>query len=429
METAHQGDILVVDDLLENLHLLGDVLQAAGYKVRLANSGKLALRAAENQAPDLIMLDITMPEMDGFEVCRRLKEHPDLQHIPVIFISALTETLDKVRAFNAGGVDYVTKPFEPKEVLSRVKAHCGLRRAQMEVQDKNAALENALDELKKTQVQLVRSEKMASLGVLTAGLAHEINNPVNFVSSGVKGLVNVQEDILGLLDAYRRLDWEKEAMPGQRIAALQEEYEYADARQALEELMDSIQSGVKRTVDIVEALRIYSRADDQSKTPTDINENIKSALRLLQHRMKRLDIKVETIYAQLPTVYCFGGHMNQVFMNVLGNALDAVIEKHGDAGGCLKVATVPVQRDNREGIEITIADNGSGMSDDIVEHIFDPFFTTKKIGQGVGLGLSISYGIIEDHQGTITVDSSPDTGTVFTIWMPCLVQERQEVPS
>jgi len=416
MASGREPDILIVDDNPVNLDLLSRVLSADGYRVRPAPSGKLALRAAANQPPDLVMLDINMPEMNGFEVCRLLKEDPALRSIPVIFISALTEILDKVRAFDAGGVDYVTKPFETKEVLARVRVHCDLRRVQSELHDKNIALEKALSDLKNAQVQLVQAEKMASLGVLTAGLAHEINNPINFVNSGVKGLFKVQADLNRLLDAYDALDWKGQEGVA-RIMELKQEIDYDDARHALDELASSILSGVTRTVRIVEGLRIFSRSDTQGKKLAQVHECLDSALMLLQVRAGG-GIRIDRDYGELPMVLCYPGQINQVFMNILSNAIDAVEEKHEKGGGVISIRTGMQDRGGRKGVCVAISNSGSAIPEEDITHLFEPFYTTKEVGKGVGLGLSITHGIINDHGGEIDVTSDEEKGTTFRVWLP-----------
>ncbi len=173
----YKGDILVVDDTRVQLRLLVNILTENGYKVRSVGNGKMALFAAQNIIPDLILLDIRMPEMKGYEVCEHLKADERFKDIPVIFISGLNEVFDKVKAFSIGGVDYITKPFKVEEVLARIKTRLALRYLQKSLQAKNEYLEKTLQQLQNTQNLLIQSEKMAAVGQLIASIAHEINNP------------------------------------------------------------------------------------------------------------------------------------------------------------------------------------------------------------------------------------------------------------
>ncbi|HEY5653209.1 MAG TPA: response regulator [Pontiella sp.] len=403
------ADILIVDDIPENLRLLGDVLSEAGYRVRQAPSGKLALRAAEHQPPDLIMLDIGMPEMDGFEVCRRLKQMPALKAVPVIYISAFTGAESKIEAFDAGGVDYLTKPFEAKEVLARVKVHCGLKMTQEALQEQNVELANTLELLKETQMQLVQNEKMASLGVLTAGLAHEINNPINFISSCSVGMEKVIVKLRSVVHkcALSHRDSVCEELNSQCMTLVDD----------MNELLSSVRTGSNRAAEIVRGLRTFSRLDEASKKPCDINENLDSALLLLSHRLSK-DISVEKEYGEIPQFFCFPGKLNQVFMNCFSNALDAMEDNSPDQPRRLRVGSGIEMLNGKRYLAVDIEDTGSGLKGDEGEHLFEPFFTTKEVGKGVGLGLSISHGIIQDHDGTIILKNLPERGVRAEIRLP-----------
>ncbi len=213
----YKGNIMVVDDTPANLRLLDELLIPLGYDVRPFPKGVLALKATESDPPDLILLDINMPDMNGFEVCRHLKDNVKTKDIPVIFLSARGETLDKVEAFSAGGIDYITKPFQIEELSVRIETHINLHRYQIEIEQKNIELQQTLEKLKESQTQLVQSEKMASLGVLTAGIAHEINNPVNFMQASAKGLGKVFMHIREILDQYAQIDPKKSAAEFEKI--------------------------------------------------------------------------------------------------------------------------------------------------------------------------------------------------------------------
>jgi len=408
---SEMGNIMVVDDTPANLRLLVNMLGERGYSVRPFPRGSLALRAAKNDPPDLILLDINMPEMNGFDVCEKLKEDPNLTEIPVIFITALSETLDKVIAFGAGGVDYITKPFQINEVESRVKTHLKIRRYQQQLQ-------KALDELKSTQTHLVQSEKMAALGVLTAGIAHEINNPVNFLQASAQGLRYVVANIQKILGGLDGIEAEPSSENFARIKRLKEELADEDIITALNELVENIRLGANRTSEIVSGLRTFTRLDETEKKVADIHENLESTLVILRHRYKD-SIKIEKDYGDVPPITCFPGKLNQVFMNILGNAIDA-IESKGDSDEEESISIQTSVETNSDGRHVLVRfrDSGPGFSERVRKRLFDPFFTTKDVGSGTGLGLSISYGIVQEHEGRIEVESEPGKGATFTVYLP-----------
>lgn len=273
-------------------------------------------------------------------------------------------------------------------------------------------LEHALQDLKQTQSQLVHSEKMASLGQMTAGVAHEINNPINFVSVGIDSLRHNIQDIREVLDEYLKLrpDAAEEALRTQllRIEKLKREIDLKELVEEAEELFASIKNGARRTTEIVKSLRNFSRLDEDTLKPVSLEEGLDSTLVILQNQLKDR-IKVEKSYAPLPEVSCYPGPLNQVFMNILTNAAQAI-----DGPGTIWVSTTA-----EDGYAtVRIRDSGSGMPPEVKARIFDPFFTTKDVGVGTGLGLSITFGIIEKHHGRIRVESEVGQGTEFIIQIP-----------
>ena len=415
---ASEANIMVVDDTPANLRLLEGMLRERGHEVRSFPRGALALKAAENDPPDLILLDITMPEMDGFKVCQHLKENENLKEIPVIFISARTETFDKVKAFRSGGVDYITKPFQFEEVLARVETHLQLRQYQVELEWRNKELQQALDELKAAQAQLVQSEKMASLGVLTAGIAHEINNPVNFIGASARGLRKMLRHIENVLEQYDQINPDNAVEELERINQFKQELEFDDLLDGLEELTANIHSGAERTAEIVKGLRTFSRLDEVEKKLADIHENLDSTLALLRNQYKGT-ITIRKDYGNIPPIMCYPGKLNQVFMNILVNAIDAIKRKEGpSAAEEIRIKTSLVDKEDKRFVTIEFIDTGPGIPEQIQNRIFEPFFTTKDVGEGTGLGLSISLGIIESHGGTIKVESTPGKGANFRICLP-----------
>jgi DNA-binding response OmpR family regulator len=250
-----KGNILIVDDVPNNLHLLSKILSKHGYKTRAAPDGQLALRSIELTPPDLILLDIMMPDMDGYTVCKELKASAKTKDIPVIFISALNEVLDKVKAFEVGGVDYITKPFHDKEVLARVSNQLMQRQLFQQTQSYSQQLEQTLTELKKTQAQLIQKEKMASLGQLAAGIAHEINNPVNFIYGNIGMAADYARDLLRLVKLYRHYYPQPVAEIVGELEKIQPDFIADD----YPKLLNSMKDGASRISEIVLSFRNFSR--------------------------------------------------------------------------------------------------------------------------------------------------------------------------
>lgn len=426
------ADILVVDDVPDNIRLLSTILTDQGYKVRKAINGQMALTAAQTTPPDLILLDVNMPKMSGYEVCQQLKSIPDTAHIPVIFLSALDHVSDKVNAFEVGGADYVTKPFQVEEVLARVQHQLEIRNLQTKLQNRNLELQHTLSTLRTTQAQLIQQEKLAGLGQIVAGIAHEFNNPANFISGNLSPALKYVQELVALVDLYQR----EYPNPSPAIQQAIEEIDLKFLLPDLRKLTNSMQRGVDRIRSIVLALRIFSHLDESEIKAIDLHRNIDSTLLLLQYRLRatedRPEIQVIKQYSILPPLTCYASQLNQVFFNLLDNAIDAletrlqvVPSSEQPTDQAIAPATAPptiwirTQRTPEGAIVITIEDNGCGMTEAVQAHLYEPFFTTKPVGQGVGLGLSTSYQIIvEKHQGQIQCHSTPRQGTRFTIELP-----------
>jgi len=274
-------------------------------------------------------------------------------------------------------------------------------------------LAEALDSLKGAQSQLVHSEKMASLGQLTAGIAHELNNPINFISSGMVSLKMSVESMRDIAEEYGRLDEgdEVEEVLGS-VKELKEEHEYDEVVDELDDLINDIDYGVQRTIEIVKGLRVFSRLDEEEAKSANINENIDATLTLLRNKTKG-KIEITKHYDEsINDVECYPGQLNQVFMNILNNAVQAMPEEKKD--GKITIYTEEVKNE----VIIRIKDNGVGIPDEIKDKIWEPFFTTKEVGVGTGLGMSITYGIIEKHGGKIKLSSEIGKGTEFVITLP-----------
>ena len=435
---SHVANLLVVDDTPDNLRLLSTMLSDKGYKVRAVINGEMALKAARSTPPDLILLDITMPQMNGYEVCQHLKADGKTSGIPVIFLSALDQVLDKVTAFAVGGVDYITKPFHLEEVLARVENQLTIHRLQKKLHEQNAQLqesealerekaqqlEQALQQLQQAQAQLIQSEKMSSLGNVVAGVAHEINNPISFIKGNLRPVTEYTQDLLRLVQLY------EEDLPNP-TQAIQEQLEAMDLtflRNDLPKLIASMSIGADRIGEIVQSLRNFSRLDEAELKAVNIHEGLESTLMILQHRLKdevgQTIIKVVKEYEELPKIECYAGQMNQVFMNVLTNAIDALHSQktwpnEADNNSPIPTITICTKLLSDFQVGIYITDNGPGIVEEIQQRIFDPFFTRKEVGQGKGLGLSISYAIVVDeHGGQLRCLSVPAQGATFAIEIP-----------
>lgn len=284
-----------------------------------------------------------------------------------------------------------------------------------ELNQSNLDLNLALTDLKNAQTQLVDAEKMASLGQLTAGIAHEINNPINFVSSNIKPLRRDIEDIQTLVAKYEELV-EKNQLDVQfsEVTSLKKELDYDYLKHEIDVLLKGMADGAGRTVEIVKGLKSFSRLDESDLKYANVNEGIESTLIILSSTF-RGKINIVKELGSIPEIECFAGKLNQVFMNIINNAAQAVLSAHAnDDEGKVIIRT----QHNEGNVSVHIIDNGTGMSEEVRSKIFDPFFTTKKAGEGTGLGLSIVYSIIELHKGTIEVESTLGVGTEFIITLP-----------
>jgi two-component system, NtrC family, sensor kinase len=417
--------VLIVDDNPTNLSVLSESLSNAGFRVAVATDGESALKQIKYRQPELILLDVMMPGIDGFETCRRLKADPVTHDIPIIFMTALADTENKVRGLSLGAVDYITKPFQQDEALARVKAHSQLRSFAKTLAEQNqqltaqkTELSEALNQLQKTQTQMLQTEKMSSLGQLVAGVAHEINNPVTFISGNLIPTRDYVQGLFKLIGLYQK----HYPNPTDEIQTELEAIDLNFVTEDLPKLLVSMKTGADRIRKIVLSLRNFSRLDESECKAVDIHEGIDNTLMILGHRLSlkpnRPEIQVVREYGNLPQVECHVGEINQVYMNILNNAIDALEPTLNHPIACPEIR-IRTELDEFQQIVIHITDNGIGIAKEIQPRIFDPFFTTKPIGQGTGMGLSTSYQIVEQqHGGSLTCVSTPQHGTELTIKLP-----------
>ncbi len=402
-QESRPADILVVDDTTENRQILVQLLQREGYRVRAASTGKLALMSCETAAPDLMLLDISMPEMDGYEVCRRMKQSPALQRIPILFLSARTETNDKVAAFEAGGVDYITKPFEPTETLSRVRTHLRIAQLQRELEAMNTTLEARVKErtreLEESMERLRQAEKMELVGRLAGGVAHDFNNLLTCILGNVE---------------LARMRTQPDA-PVLRF-------------------LDDVELAARRSADLTYQLLAFARKQVIQPRLLSLNQCVNEAERLLQRTLGEHIKLVCELSPTPPMVMVDPGQISQVIINMGVNARDAMPK-----GGRLNIKAsfetlddsvlkeYPDVRPGRYAV-LTVADTGTGIVEAEQKRIFEPFYTTKKPGKGTGLGLATTYGIIKQHGGHIALKSVPGEGTTFSVYLP-LCEDKEPLPA
>jgi signal transduction histidine kinase len=431
-----KATILIVDDNQNNLKVLCDAIADSGWEILVALDGESAIEQAEYAQPDLILLDVMMWGIDGFETCEKLKSNLKTCEIPIIFMTALSDTIDKVKGLSIGGVDYITKPFHTEEVLARINVHLKLYSLAKQLEEQKIELEQhvaertkeltqAVKDLKQSQLQLVQSEKMSTLGQLVASVAHEINNPVGFITGNLSHLADYTSKLINHLQMYRQFYPKAD----EEIDKNAQQIYLDDLVKETPEIISSMEVGIDRIFNISISLKNFSRSDTSSKVEFDIHEGINSTLMILKHRLKankkHPSIEIIKKYGDLPLVSCYPGQINQVFMNIISNAIDALEESVADGKTNQKsdrnlsiMITTMVERDNNC-VKIFIQDNGLGMDIETKEKIFEQFFTTKVVGKGTGLGLSISRQIVEEkHQGKIYCISSLGEGTEFVVEIP-----------
>jgi two-component system NtrC family sensor kinase len=418
--------VLIVDDVEANLVALRALLDGLGCDVVVAKTGNDALRQLLKREFAVLLLDVQMPEMDGYEVAHHARDNPATRDVPIIFLTAARHSEDSVlRGYGSGAVDFLYKPIDPPILRSKVRVFLELYAQRREVADAKAALErsnlelrqladsnaalaekfraanedlaNAYSELQATQAQLIQSAKMASLGELVAGVAHEINNPLSFATSH--------------LDTARRLleKLEPECRPA-LSAASKEGWQRADSR------LKEMATGLERIGELVVKLRTFSRLDEGEQKKVSMRECVESVLMILEHRTGDR-IRVETRLGEPDQIECFPGLLNQALLNLIANAIDAI-----EGAGNVTVATGA----DGDDYAITVTDTGQGIPVELRERVLEPFFTTKPVGQGTGLGLSITYSIIRKHGGTLELSPRDGGGTVVSIRLPMTSAARRQ---
>jgi signal transduction histidine kinase len=400
------GRLLVAEDNADMRDYLESLLSPL-WHTQLVPNGKAALEAALESPPDLVLSDVMMPEMDGVALLQALRADPHTNTVPVILISARAGDEARLAGLETGADDYLVKPFAAREVLSRVRTHLEMARARKasgeaaralaetraslmaDLEQKHVALGTAYAELRETQSQLVQSAKMASLGELVAGIAHELNNPLTFAL----GHIHTISGALGKLK------------PGVDAPA---EGDVESTWQRASDRARELRGGLERISDLVRRLRTFSRLDEGELKRVSVRESVESVLTILRHRLSdRISLVVEL--GEPDEIECYASLFNQATMNLLTNAIDAL-----DGAGHVTLTTGA-----RDGwFELVVSDDGPGIPEAIRERVLEPFFTTKPVGAGTGLGLSITHSIAQKHGGAVELCPRPGGGTLVSVRFP-----------
>jgi signal transduction histidine kinase len=408
-------EVLIVEDNPDMRALL-KMIVGREFRVRVASNGREALDALNESHPDLVLTDLMMPEMSGIELCGAIKEREETRTIPVVLVTSKAEREMKIEGLEFGADDYVTKPFHPRELLARVRSLVRVRNLQKALAARNDALEQALTKLKQAQVHLVQSERLAAVGELAAGIAHEVNNPVNFALNAARAMESTVKELREVAANFAALDSEDIDHLARQLEVFKASEQQRGADELLAtliELAEIVGEGLKRTHSLVGDLRDFA-AMGRSAEPVagvDVEAGLLSTVQLLKHNLTQRNAAIDLDIAEgLPTIHGDSGALNQVFLNLIKNAA----ESFGEAGGSIQV-TLASEGDT---VVALIGDDGPGIPADVLPLIFDPFFTTKDAGEGTGLGLSISQNIISAHGGELNVESEVGIGTRFSIRLP-----------
>jgi two-component system NtrC family sensor kinase len=382
-------NVLVVDDVQANLLTMEALLSDLGCNLVLARSGNEALRLLLRREFAVMMLDVQMPEMDGYEVAKHARDNKLTSEMPIIFVTATHDTEENVlRGYGTGAVDFLFKPVNATVLRSKVRVFLDLYNARRSIADSAAALARANTELKETQAQLVQSVKMAALGQLVAGIAHEINNPLAFAMSHVETIRRKVESL------DQATNHSPSDLPSARSVAL--------------ERLRDLGTGLERIRDLVLKLRTFSRLDEGERKFISVRESLEAILTIYRHRMGE-GVRLVLEIGDPAEIECSPGLFNQAVANLISNALDAMEDK----------GVLTVEAGGDDGMySIAVSDTGPGIPPAVRERVLEPFFTTKPVGQGTGLGLSIAYGIIRKHEGTVHVGDAPGGGARVTIRIP-----------
>jgi signal transduction histidine kinase len=416
----HRFRLLLVDDEPINRQVLHNHLSLQNYQLFDASGGQEAINAINQQGPfDLVLLDVMMPKLSGYEVCKKLREAHPVNDLPIIFLTAKNQVSDLMQSFTVGGNDYLTKPINKHELLARVETHLKFldinRNLESKVKERtytleqqNIQIERNRQQLITTQQQLVQSEKMVALGELTAGVAHEINNPSNFLQLSASGMRSDLESLKSYIFELAGNDLENTI-----VTSFTQQFD------ALYQHLHTIDSGTARIQMIVEDLKTFTQLDAAVRKTVDLNQLLQSTINLMQNKFNQT-CEFITQLQTLKPLECYPAQLNQVFMIIIVNACEAIKRKQRaidtSFNGYIHVSSEQTEK----AVVIKIKDNGCGITAAAQDKVFQPFYTTKPIGEGTGLGLSIAYGIVQSHRGSLGLKSIDGEGCEIAIYLPMI---------
>ncbi len=421
---------LIIDDDQAVLRLLAEIVSAAFKNARVltAGTGRSGLELAQGERPDVILLDMLLPDISGLEVCRQVKNNKLTCRIPVIFITSVCkESKHRVSGLDTGADYYLHKPFDNNELVAQLKATLRIKQSEDSLRAQKLDLEEAfrkqteelrlsrealaqkveeLEKLVESQTQeLVRADRLAAMGILSAGIAHEVNNPNTFIMSNLQTFRLFWDQILKALDQreqcseadLQRMEFIRQEMPG---------------------LLQGMEEGARRIKAIVLGMKNYVSGNNADNRVVDLRDVVEAALRLIHNQIKH-DVEVQTDFApDLPRVFGSEQLICQVFVNLILNAANVMREHRGE--GLLRIKGCRVDGQS----VVSFQDNGPGMDHETMRNLFNPFFTMRRGRGGTGLGLFVSHGIIKGHGGTIDVASQPGQGAVFHVRLPAIEKEQ-----
>ena len=404
--------ILLIDDEKVFLTSIAAYLKAKGLEVYQAKNGKEGLKIVEKNIPDIIITDWHMPKLSGIDILNILQNNDSTQDIPIIVSSGILIEADNLEAaFSAGAVDFIRKPIDKIELLARINCALRLADSNKKLRKETAELKLVNEKLKRLQGQLIHNEKMNSLGQLTSGVAHEINNPLNFVLGGAEAINVIISDLHDMLLKLNGLNLDslsKEDISNS-LKEIQEELQENNSLEDLILLAKDVQEGGQRIMRIVRGLSAFAQIKNTGVVLGNIHEGLNAALMLLTNQFQdRITVK-KNFDTNIPQFEADHGALNQVFLNLLTNAIQAIPNI-----GTIQIETLREKDD----IHIVIEDSGKGMPEHMVDRIFYSYFSVESKSKGYGIGLSVSYNIIKEHGGNMACISNEGKGTRFSITLP-----------